>query len=112
MSGPDPYVNRTGTPSFPLPLASKERALPNGTVVLTTSYQLLMRENALRTSFAIEAMQANIGNVMVRFGSDGNEYEILPAGMFYRTNKTGSVFKGEIYIKSTQAGDTFTAEES
>lgn len=109
---PDPYINYTGVPSASLLLASKKRSLPNGTVVLTTAYQLLMRENALRTSFAVEAIQANIGNVFVRYGTTGPEWEILPAGMFHRTNKTGSVFKGEMYIKSTQAGDTFVAEES
>lgn len=108
---PNPYVNYTGVPSTPIPQASTKRLLPNGTASLTTSYQLLMRENAGRQGFDIQGTAANSSNIYVRFGTSGPEYELLSGGGgFSRNNKTGSVFVGDIYIKGGNA-ETFTAEE-
>lgn len=108
---PDPYVNYTGVSSFPLKAATTKRSLPNGTLTLTTAYQLLMSENAQRRGFDIESNIGNTTVVWVRFGTAGPEYDIGPGGSFSRNKLTGDVYPGDIYIKGASGSETFTAEE-
>lgn len=108
---PNPYVNYTGVRSNPLKKATKKRLLPNGTNVLTNAYQLLMPESADRKGFDIQSATANTTLILVRFGTDGAEFEIAPSGGFSRNYKTGDVYVGDIYIKGASGNETFTAEE-
>lgn len=108
---PNPYVNYTGTPSFPLLAATTIRTLPNGTATLTTAYQLVMRDNAQRHGFDIESAIANTTTVFVRFGTAGPEWQISAGGGMSRNKLTGDVFSGEIYMKGASGGETFIAEE-
>ncbi len=108
---PNPYVNYTGVPSFPLKAATTKRLLPNGTATLTTAYQLLMPENAQRRGFDIESGVANGTAVLVRFGLTGPEWELAGGGGISRNKLTGDVYPGDIYIKGASGAETFIAEE-
>lgn len=108
---PNPYVNYTGTPSIPIKAATTKRLLPDGTATLTTGYQLLIPENAMRKGFDIESAIANTTVVSVRFGTGGPEWQIAGGGGFSRNVKTGDVYPGDIYIKGASGGETFIAEE-
>lgn len=102
MSGTDPYIGLAQAGSY-------KRTTPNN-AALTTSYQLLMRENSNRKGFDIQNTHASSG-IYVRFGTSGPEWFIDAGGGFSRNAKTGSVWVGEIYIKGVAGSETYVAEE-
>jgi len=110
---PDPYINYTGTSSFPIKAATKIRKTVESTPLLTVTnaYKLVFPENALRKGFAIESAVSNTTKVYVRYGTTGPEWELSGGGSFGRDVKTGSVFTGELYMKGASGGEAFIAEE-
>lgn len=82
----------------------------SGTTTGVDTYKIIMPARGTRTGFTIENTSAN--NETVRLGLTGPEYVILPFGSLSRTNEVGSVWMGDIYIKSAAGGDAFAAEEN
>ncbi len=100
VNGPrDPYIGQTNA------------GTKNRTLTMTTSYALLMPENAARVGWDM-ANISGAGDITVRLGgSGGEEYKISAYGSFSRNKHTGSVWVGEIYAKGAAGSEVLTCEE-
>lgn len=78
---------------------------------MTTSYALLIPENAARVRLMFSNRYDNSGNIFIRFGTDGAEFELAPGGAMSRTRDSGGVYVGEIYAKGSAGSELLDAEE-
>lgn len=103
MSEIDSYINYDSRTPY---AGSKDK-----TLVMTTAYQLVMRENAARVGYEFEAAIAATGTISIRYGASSTVFEIVAGGAHERDPKTGGVYVGDIYAKSSVNADNLIARE-
>ena len=82
----------------------------NRSLALTTTYQIVMPENAARVGFVFESDPDNTVNIWVRF--NGIVYELVPGGSLSRSKATGSVWVGVIEARTASSTANLIAEEN
>lgn len=100
MSEVDPYVGVAQAGSRDATLT------PAGTV-----YLLIMPERATRVGYEFEGALANTGTISIRYGLTGTEYEISGGGSHMRSPRTGGVYSGDIYAKTSVGSEKIIARE-
>lgn len=100
------FINDGSVANFVPFAGSKDK-----TLVLTTAYQKIMFANATRVGYEFEAAIAATGTISIRYGSSSTVFEIVAGGSHIRGPRTGGVFVGDIWAKSSVNADNLIARE-